>query len=127
MKKIIFIGLLTFASFSGKAQVYEHIYEVSGTEVQGKIDQNKMMGIPILSDVHAKFSCGLVGVGITQKTTLNQLLTDNPEIINVAISDDASSIVIEAQATFTTQKLQQILMSLNASYISLTEDYFIQN
>jgi hypothetical protein len=59
--------LTCFESFG---QVYEKIYAESNQVVQSKIDQNKMNGIEILTDVITSHQIGMSGLSISQKTAL---------------------------------------------------------
>lgn len=127
MKKLILLSSFTLVLTGLRAQVYEHIYEVTTQEVQSKIDENKMNGLPILSNVQASFNCGLAGLGINQKSNLIQQLSSIPSINSFNVADDGSSVNIVCSADFTIDQLKAILMNFNSTVINYTETYTVNN
>lgn len=58
---VVFFGVVLF-TFSSRAQSYEEVYAESNSDVQFLMDQNKMLGKPILSDVYVSYEFSFSGL-----------------------------------------------------------------
>ncbi len=127
MKKyiLLFVFGIAFSSFESFGQVYEKIYQLSGTEVQNKMNQNKIAGIEILSGVKAHHVIGLSGISVSQKGALETLLMNDDRITSFVLSDDVTSIIIESKAVFTKEEFQTLLQQLNGTITGYTAEYSI--
>lgn len=127
MKKIVL--LITFGlalcSFQSFGQVYEKIYELSGSTVQNKMNQNKIDGIDILSGVKAHHVIGLAGISVSQKGALETLLTNDARITSFVLSDDVTSIIIESQAVFTKEEFAALIQTINGVITGYAAEYSI--
>lgn len=127
MKKyLLLIAFSTvFLTFKSYGQVYEKIYSLSSSEVQNHMNQNKISGVDILTGVRAHHVIGLAGIGISQKSALETLLTNDSRVISFVLSEDGSSVIIESQAVFTKEEFQTMLQSLNGSITAYAAEYSI--
>lgn len=127
MKKyiLLFVFGIVFSSIDSFGQVYEKIYELSGTEVQNHMNQNKMAGIDILSGVKAHHVIGLAGIGVSQKGALETLLNNDDRITSFVLNDDVTSIIIESKAVFTKEEFQILLQQLNGTITGYVAEYSI--
>lgn len=127
MKKyiLLFVFGIVFSSVESFGQVYEKVYELSGTEVQNKMNQNKMAGIEILSGVKAHQVIGLSGISVSQKGALETLLNNDDRITSFVLSDDVTSIIIESKAVFTKEAFLILLQQLNGTITGYAVEYSI--
>jgi hypothetical protein len=127
MKK--YIILITFSSFllafKSFGQVYEKVYSSASSEVQNHMNQNKIAGIQILSGVKTHHVIGLAGINVTQKASLETLLSNDIRINSFVINDDVTSLVIDSEAVFTKEEFQNLIQALNAVITGYTADYSI--
>jgi hypothetical protein len=114
-----------FLTFSSYGQVYEKIYDLSGSEVQNHMNQNKISGIDILSGVKAHHVIGLSGINISQKAALETLLTNDPRVISFVLSEDVTSLVLESQAVLTKEEFQALIQTLNGIITGYAAEYSI--
>lgn len=128
MKKNIILVFSIFAltCFESFGQVYEKIYAESNQAVQSKIDQNKMNGIEILTDVITTHQIGMSGLGVSQKAALENNLNSNDAILDFTISPDATSISIVSKAIFTKENFELILQSFNSIITGYSAVYTVQ-
>lgn len=115
--------LTCFESFG---QVYEKIYAESNQLVQSKIDENKMNGIEILTDVISTHQIGMSGLGVSQKTALETILNSNDAVLDFTISPDATSVSIVSKATFTKENFELVLQSFNSIITGYSVFYTVQ-
>lgn len=113
---------LTFKSFG---QVYEKIYDLAGSEVQNHMNQNKIAGIEILSGVKTHHVIGLAGIGLSQKSALETLLTNDSRVISFVLSEDATSLVLDSKAVLTKEEFQILLQPLNVTITGYAAEYSI--
>ncbi|AEA42517.1 hypothetical protein [Fluviicola taffensis] len=127
MKKYIFLIAFTtlFLSFESFGQVYERIYDLSNTDVQNKMDQNKIDGVVILSGVKAHHVIGLAGINVSQKNSLETLLTNDPRINSFVLNDGVTALSIESQAVFTKEEFELLIQSLNGIITGYAVEYSI--
>ena len=127
MKKyLLLIAFSTvFLAFKSFGQVYEKIYDLSSSEVQNHMDQNKISGIDILTGVRAHHVIGLAGIGTSQKSALETLLTNDSRVTSFVLSEDGTSLVLESQAVLTKEEFQTLLQSLNGTVTGYAVEYSI--
>lgn len=127
MKKyLLLIAFSTvFLTFKSFGQVYEKIYDLSSSEVQNHMNQNKISGIDILSGVRTHHVIGLTGIGISQKSALETLLTNDSRVFSFVLSEDGTSLVLESQAVLTKEEFQTLLQSLNGTIVGYAAEYSI--
>lgn len=127
MKKIVLLITLSlvFCSFESVGQVYEKIYELSGSAVQDKMNQNKRDGIEILSGVKAHHVIGFTGISVSQRGALETLLTNDARITSFVLSDDVTSIVLESHAAFTKEEFAALIQSMNGIITGYAAEYTI--
>ncbi|WP_341902024.1 MULTISPECIES: hypothetical protein [Fluviicola] len=127
MKKyILLIALSTvFLTFKSFGQVYEKIYSLAGSEVQNQIDQNKIAGVEILSGVKTHHVIGLTGIGLSQKSALETILTNDSRVISFVLSEDATSLVLDSKAVLTREEFQLLIQTLNGVIAGYTAEYSI--
>lgn len=113
---------MTFKSFG---QVYEKIYSLAGSEVQNQINQNKIAGVEILSGVKTHHVIGLTGIGLSQKSALETILTNDSRVISFVLSDDATSLVLDSKAVLTREEFQILLQQLNGTITGYAAEYSI--
>lgn len=113
---------LTFKSFG---QVYEKIYDLAGSEVQNHMNQNKIAGVEILSGVKTHHVIGLTGIGLSQKSALETILTNDSRVISFVLSDDATSLVLDSKAVLTREEFQLLIQTLNGVITGYTAEYSI--
>ncbi|MNJ86500.1 hypothetical protein D3C87_39990 [compost metagenome] len=125
MKKIVLLIALSlaFCSFESFGQVYERVYELSGSAVQDKMNQNKRDGIEILLGVKAHHVIGFAGVGVSQKEALEALLRNDARITSFVLSDDVTSIVLESKATLTKEEFAALIQSINGIITGYAVEY----
>lgn len=126
-KNIIFvISILALTCFESYGQVYEKIYSEANQTVQNKLNENKMNGVDILTDVIATHQIGMSGLGVSQKAALESTLTTNDSILDFTISPDATSISIVSKAIFTKENFELILQSFNTIITGYSAVYTVQ-
>ncbi|MNU73475.1 hypothetical protein D3C71_629570 [compost metagenome] len=127
MKKyiLLFVFGIVFSSIDSFGQVYEKIYELSGTEVQNKMNQNKISGIDILSGVRAHHVIGLAGIGVSQKASLETILNNDGRVISFVLSEDATSLVLESQAVLTKEEFTALIQVINGVVTGYVVEYSI--
>jgi len=125
-KYLLLIALSTvFLTFKSFGQVYEKIYSLAGSEVQNHMDQNKISGVEILSGVKTHHVIGLTGIGLSQKSALETLLTNDSRVISFVLSDDATSLVLDSKAILTREEFQLLIQTLNGVITGYTAEYSI--
>lgn len=112
-----------FSSFGSYSQTYESIYAVSTPEIQQKMNENKVAGVAILTNIHTQHTIGISGISAAQKPELENLLQAHPEILSFTVSEDATSVVIDSQATFTRETFVQLIQPLNGNVVGYAATY----
>ncbi len=127
MKKYLLLVVFStvFLTFKSFGQVYEKIYDLSSSEVQNHMNQNKISGIDILTGVKAHHVIGLAGIGVSQKSALETVLTNDSRVISFVLSEDGTSLVLESQAALTKEEFQTLLQSLNGIITGYVAEYSI--
>lgn len=98
--KVVLIFLMLQTASSCFSQSYEAIYEVASSDIQNKMNTNKMNGVAILSDINATFQIGLTGLLASERDTFLTLLLSDSRIQTVDLSTDNTSLSIVANASF---------------------------
>jgi hypothetical protein len=127
MKKyLLLIAFSTiFLTFKSFGQVYEKIYDLAGSEVQNHMNQNKIAGVEILSGVKTHHVIGLTGIGLSQKSALETILTNDSRVISFVLSDDVTSLVLDSKAVLTREEIQLLIQTLNGVITGYTAEYSI--
>lgn len=120
---VLAFGLISNISFG---QVYEKVYELAGAEVQNRMNQNKMNGIDILSDINAHQVIGVSGIGASQKANLENLLAADERVSTYTVSDDVTSVILDANASFTKEEFIALIQPLNGTVVGYTTNYSVQ-
>jgi len=124
--KILTLTILASCASNGYSQVYEAVYDVASSQVQTKMNENKMQGIDILSGVESNFVIGLTGILGNEKSAFIALLDSDEKIINYTLSEDNSSISIHSTANFTIENFLQKL-STTSGVITGSNVVFVIN
>lgn len=107
--KILAISLVLMCSTQSFGQTYETIYELASTEVQTKMNENKIQGVAILNDIKTSFQIGIAGILASEKSSFMQLLDAESKITEYTLSEDNTSISINSSADFSIENFTQIL------------------
>lgn len=89
------------------------------------MNQNKVAGIDILTGVRAHHVIGLAGIGISQKSALETLLTNDSRVISFVLSEDGTSLVLESQARLTKEEFETLIQPLNGLVTGYAVEYSI--
>lgn len=126
-KAILLLAIMTcLISLNTEAQAYYEIYPIASADVQNKMNENKIAGIDILTDINAHHTIGLSGVNISMKGELETLFNNNSKVHSLVISNDVTSIKLDAEASLTKAEIQQILDEFDGITTGHTIDYSIQ-
>lgn len=113
-KSILLVAFITLLlSSSSQAQAYYEIYPTASALVQNKMNTNKISGIEILTGISAHHIIGLTGISVSAKNQLENLLNENVKVTSFEISDDLTSLQIDAEASLTNVEIQAILNEVN--------------
>lgn len=125
MKKLILlIGFsLTISTFECLGQSYEKVYELSSAEVQTKMNENKISGIDILSGIKTTHIIGISGIGLSRKDDFKKHLDKETHFLSYILSEDATSLILETQATYTKEDINQLVSLLNGQITGYTAEY----
>ena len=121
---IVAISLLSNSSFG---QVYEKIYELADAQVQQRMNQNKMDGVAILSNIQAHHIIGVSGMSTTQKDQLEAVLAEDDRITSFTVSSDVTSVVLDSQAVFTKEAFAALIQPLNGIITGYNATYSVQD
>lgn len=119
----IFILLIGVGTSFG--QVYENVYENSNSEVQAKLNQNKIAGIDILTGVVAQHEFEISGMDNSKKIELVNVLTNHQQITNYSINEELTRLVFRSSAHFTKDKATTLLNPLNLTVTEYTVVYSV--
>lgn len=128
MKKhlLSFFTALFFTALNGFSQSYEVIYTNCSAEVKSKIDQNKIDGINILSGIQSVQTIGISGLGLSQTTTIEQMLSVTDAIVSFNLNDDNTSITIVSSPIFTKDSFEEILDTFQAVITGYSVNFIIE-
>jgi hypothetical protein len=123
--KLLFVFLTFIGVKMSFGQIYEKVYSMSSAEVQNHMNQNKIQAIDILTGVKAHHVVGISGVTVANKSTLESLLSNQPKVLNFQVAADATSVIIDSEARFTREELEQVLQPLNVVILNYAVDFSI--
>jgi hypothetical protein len=126
MKILFTLFFAVIINHFSSAQIYEKIYAESSFEVQNKINQNKVNGVDILSDVIAVHHFGIIGLNSTPKKELYKILGDEKSVEIISISEDLSDIKILSNALFTKQNIEALFSNLSVKIVGYEVNYKIK-
>lgn len=108
------------------AQIYEKIYAESSIEVQNKLNQNKVNGIDILTDVIAIHHFGIIGLNLASIREFEKILRNEKSVEIISISEDLTNIKISSNARFTKQNIETLFSNLSMKIVSYEVNYKIK-
>ena len=108
------------------AQIYEKIYAESSIEVQNKLNQNKVNGIDILTDVIAIHHFGIIGLNLGSIQEFDKILRNEKSVEIISISEDLTDIKISSNAPFTKQNIETLFSNLSMKIVSYEVTYKIK-
>jgi hypothetical protein len=79
--------------------------------------------VAILTDIRTHHTIGISGIAVSQKSELETLLSAHPEVLSFTVSEDATSVLIESQATFTRETFIQLAEPLNPAILGYSATY----
>lgn len=120
----IFFSVIVY-HFSS-AQVYEKIYAESSIEVQNKLNQNKVNGIDILSEVIAIHNFGIIGLNLTSNQEFDKILRNEKSVEIISISEDLTNIKISSNAYFNKQNIEALFSNLSVKIVGYEVTYKIK-
>ena len=125
MKKRIHLLLVLFSilTLNGFSQSYEVIYSSCSQEVKSKIDQNKVVGIEILTGIWSHQTIGLSGLNSTQKDELTSILSKRKEIQTIKINIENNLMNIVSTPKITKEVLKDVLDQFNLIITGYTVNY----
>ena len=108
------------------AQIYEKIYAESSIEVQNKINQNKVNGIDILSEVIAIHHFGIIGLNLVSNQEFDKILRKEKSLEIISISEDLTNIKISSNAYFNKQNIEALFSNLSVKIVGYEVNYKIK-
>jgi len=126
MKILLTLFFAVIINHFSSAQIYEKIYTESSIEVQNKMNQNKVNGIDILSDIIAVHHFGIIGLNSTPKKELYKILGNENAFELISISEDLTDINILSNARFTKQNIETLFSNLSINIVSYKVEYKIK-
>ena len=126
MKILFTLFFAVIINHFSSAQIYEKIYAESSIEVQNKLNQNKVNGVDILSDVIAVHHFGIIGLNSTPKKELYKILGDEKSVEIISISEDLSDIKISSNAYFNKQNIEAFFSNLSVKILGYEVNYKIK-
>lgn len=123
--QLLFVLILGMSSFDLYGQVYERVYELASTEVQEQMNQNKIQGVDILSNIHASQIVGLSGLNTSNKSAFESALNANSKVISYILNEGLTSVSIESNASLTKDEITQIIAPLSLVITGYTVLYSI--
>jgi len=126
MKILLTLFFAVIINHFSSAQIYEKIYSESSVEVQNKMNQNKVNGIDILSDIIAVHHFGIIGLNSTPKKELYKILRNENSFDLITLSEDLTDIKISSNAPFTKQNIETLFSNLSMKIVSYEVTYKIK-
>ena len=108
------------------AQIYEKIYAESSIEVQNKINQNKVNGIDILSEVISIHHFGIIGLNLASNQEFDKILKNEKSVEIISISEDLTNIKISSNAYFNKQNIEALFSNLSVKIVGYEVNYKIK-
>ena len=108
------------------AQIYEKIYAESSIEVQNKINQNKVNGIDILSEVIAIHHFGIIGLNLVSNQEFDKILRKEKSLEIISINEDLTNVKISSNAYFNKQNIEALFSNLSVKIVGYEVNYKIK-
>jgi len=100
-KKILILCNILFVVFATTAQYVGITYEDLPTEVQQKIDENKILGLSYFADIEVTFQVELRNIQQEYIELFKDKLSEDVRVISFKLSEDAQSLFLKAKADYT--------------------------
>ena len=126
MKILLTLFFAVIINHFSSAQIYEKIYAESSIEVQNKINQNKVNGIDILSEVISIHHFGIIGLNLASNQEFDKILRNEKSVEIISISEDLTDIKISSNARFTKQNIETLFSNLSLKIVSYEVTYKIK-
>ncbi len=123
MKILLTLFFSVIVYHFSSAQIYEKIYAESSIEVQNKMNQNKVNGIDILSDVIAIHHFGIIGLNLASNQEFDKILRNEKSVDLILISEDLTDIKISSNARFTKQNIETLFINLPVKIVGYEVNY----
>jgi len=125
MKILLTLFFAVIINHFSSAQIYEKIYAESSIEVQNKINQNKVNGIDILSEVIAIHHFGVIGLNLVSNQEFDKILRKEKSLEIISISEDLTNIKISSNAYFNKQNIEALFSNLSVKIVGYEVNYKI--
>jgi len=125
MKILLTLFFAVIINHFSSAQIYEKIYAESSIEVQNKINQNKVNGIDILSEVIAIHHFGIIGLNLVSNQEFDKILRKEKSLEIISISEDLTNIKISSNAYFNKQNIEALFSNLSVKIVGYEVNYKI--
>ena len=126
MKILFTLFFAVIINHFSSAQIYEKIYTESSIEVQNKINQNKVNGIDILSEVIAIHHFGIIGLNLVSNQEFDKILREEKSVEIISISEDLTNIKISSNAYFNKQNIEALFSNLSVKIVGYEVNYKIK-
>ena len=126
MKILLSLFFAVIINHFSSAQIYEKIYTESSIEVQNKINQNKVNGIDILSEVIAIHHFGIIGLNLSSNQEFDKILRKEKSVEIILISEDLTNIKISSNAYFNKQNIEALFSNLSVKIVGYEVNYKIK-
>jgi hypothetical protein len=126
MKILLTLFFAVIINHFSSAQIYEKIYAESSIEVQNKINQNKVNGIDILSEVIAIHHFGVIGLNLPSNQEFDKILREEKSVEIISISEDLTNIKISSNAYFNKQNIEALFSNLSVKIVGYEVNYKIK-
>ena len=126
MKILLTLFFAVIINHFSSAQIYEKIYAESSIEVQNKINQNKVNGIDILSEVIAIHHFGIIGLNLVSNQEFDKILRKEKSLEIISISEDLTNIKISSNAYFNKQNIEALFSNLSVKILGYEVNYKIK-
>ena len=126
MKILLTLFFAVIINHFSSAQIYEKIYAESSIEVQNKINQNKVNGIDILSEVIAIHHFGIIGLNLLSNQEFDKILRKEKSLEIISISEDLTNIKISSNAYFNKQNIEALFSNLSVKIVGYEVNYKIK-
>ena len=126
MKILLSLFFAVIINHFSSAQIYEKIYAESSIEVQNKINQNKVNGIDILSEVIAIHHFGIIGLNLLSNQEFDKILRKEKSLEIISINEDLTNIKISSNAYFNKQNIEALFSNLSVKIVGYEVNYKIK-
>ena len=126
MKILLTLFFAVIINHFSSAQIYEKIYAESSIEVQNKINQNKVNGIDILSEVIAIHHFGIIGLNLVSNQEFDKILRKEKSLEIISINEDLTNVKISSNAYFNKQNIEALFSNLSVKIVGYEVNYKIK-